>query len=94
LPTLTKTELSLRASAAANWRWAKEPDRSAATAPARAAAESKLNQRLLDELGVDISSMSDDQLERCLKSARRSYFQRLALRRSRLRHAGEDGATS
>ncbi len=68
----------LRARAAAHARWATEPDRAAATAPARAAAQTALDRRLIARLGLDPNGPD---FERRLRSARRYYFSALAAKR-------------
>lgn len=63
----TPSEDKLAASIAANMRWAKETDHTAATQPARAA----LDQKFLDEAGGDAKRAAN---------LRTAYYQRIALK--------------
>ena len=65
---------------AANARWAKEPDRSAATQAARDGLEARFV-REVDPDGV----LSPDELAKRVDSARRAHFQRLSLASARSR---------
>lgn len=68
----TDTERRLRSQIAAHTKWANTPDRTAATAPARAALE----QKFLDQAGGDPVRA---------KSLRQAYYQRLALKSAQAR---------
>jgi hypothetical protein len=77
VPAQSPSERSLIGSIAANSRWAYETDRSAATAPARAA----LQQKFLDAAGGDPVRAAN---------LRTAHFRRLALRSAQSRRkAGE-----
>jgi hypothetical protein len=76
----TPVQRSLQARIAANTRWAHEPDRTAATRPARAAAVSRF-EREVDPDGV----LPPAERARRADSAQRAHMQRLALRSSRAR---------
>ena len=71
---------SLRSSIAAHTKWAKTPDRTAATAAARAAFADRFV-RQVDPAGL----MSPDERARCAESARRAFYARLALRSAQAR---------
>ena len=73
---------SLRASIAANHRWASEVNRPEATAPARAAARLTLDARLCEQHDIDLDA--PDGAAR-LTAARRAYYQRLALKSAQRR---------
>lgn len=77
---MSTSEKHLSASIAAHESWANTPDRSARTAPARAAMLAKF-EREVDPDGT----MPED--ERKLRAAhkRKAYFQRLALKSARAR---------
>ena len=67
---------------AAHERWAQTTDRTAATAPARAAALSRF------EIQVDPDGVLPERERRQrAESARRAYFQRLAIKSARARRA-------
>jgi hypothetical protein len=80
MPMDPVTDRFLAASIAANTRWAHEPDRSAATRPARAAFE----QRFLYEVDPD-GKLSAVERERRAANAKKAYFHRLALRSAQSR---------
>ena len=85
--SLTPAERSARARIAANTRWAKEPDRLAATAPGRRAAFEKL----LDEVDPQRELSEAERLKR-VKNARQAQMARirLAASKNRRRAAGGD----
>ncbi|ANN16197.1 hypothetical protein SD37_11475 [Amycolatopsis orientalis] len=70
----TPSQRRLAGQIAANTRWAKEPDRKAATAPARKAAAD----RWLREADPD-GTLSPAEAARRADSLKTAYFQRLAL---------------
>jgi hypothetical protein len=70
----------LIASLAANSRWAKEEDRSAATQAAR----DGLQRRFEDQVDPDRTLPADERAKRA-DSARRAHFQRLALKSAQAR---------
>lgn len=84
-------ERRLRAQIAANERWAKTDDRSAATAPARAAAVARF-ERQVDPDGV----LPPGERAVRAEAARRAHFLRMALKsaRSRRRRKAGGGADS
>jgi hypothetical protein len=83
---VTESGNRMRARIAANTRWAFEEDRSAATAPARRAAEARF-ERLVDPDGVL------DPHERALRAeaARRAHFLRMAAKSAAVRRAKAAG---
>lgn len=76
----------MAASIASNTRWALEPDRTAATSPARAA----FNQRFEDQVDPDRSLPAPERARR-VESARRAYFMGLALKSAQSRRKGARG---
>jgi hypothetical protein len=82
---MTRTEASMYASIAANERWARTSDRTAATAPARAGLDARF------EAEVDPNGTLDP-AERAKRIAakRRAYFKRLALRSAQSRRQAAD----
>jgi hypothetical protein len=74
---------SAHASVAANTRWAHEPDRSAATAPARAALEDKFA-REVDPEGI----LPPAERAKRAANARRAFYQRLAIKSAQARRGG------
>jgi hypothetical protein len=85
--SLTPSQRSQRARIAAHSRWAKEPDRVAATAPGRRAAFEKL----LDEVDPDRKLPEAERLKRA-KNAQQAQLERIrfAASRSRRRVTGGD----
>lgn len=77
----------LAASIAANTRWAHEPDRTAATKPARAAFE----QRFFDEVDPE-GALPPDVRARRAENAKRAYFHRLALKSAQARARNKPAA--
>ena len=69
---------STSARIAAADRWAKEPDRTRATAAARAGLEARF-EREVDPDGV----LPPEELAKRVRSAKTAYYSRLALRRRR-----------
>ncbi|CAN5322789.1 hypothetical protein BH11ACT1_BH11ACT1_18170 [soil metagenome] len=78
----TSSERTLAASIAAHESWAHTSDRSARTAPARAA----LLARFEREVDPD-NILSPDERARRAESKRRAYFQRLSLKSAKARRA-------
>ncbi len=74
----------MAASIAANTRWAHEPNRTAATLPARAAFE----QRFDDEVDPD-RALSPVERQKRARAARQAYFMRLALKSAQARRKSE-----
>ena len=74
---------SLPAQVAAHTRWSREPDRTAATSPARSAFEA----RFLDEVDPD-RTLTEAERARRAASARKAYFGRLALASAKARRKG------
>jgi len=79
---MPKTETQLRASIAANESWSRTADRSARTAPARAALMARF-ERDVDPDGI----LSPDERARRADHKRRAYFGRLALTSVKARRA-------
>lgn len=77
----------LAASIAAHTRWAHEPDRTAATRPARDAFE----RRFLDEVDPE-RVLPPAERERRAANARTAYFHRLALKSAQSRRARREVA--
>jgi len=80
LPDLTPAERSLRASIAAHALWAKVPDRTARTAPARAALLAKF-EREVDPDGV----LPPKERAKRAENARKAYYARLSLKGAKAR---------
>ena len=76
---MTATQSTRFARLAALERWAHVRNRTAATAPARAAATAALDARLLADIDPQ-RALSIKERERQLVNARRAYFLRLSLR--------------
>ncbi len=85
----TDTDRSQVAKIAANERWAKEPDRHAATQPARDGLQRRF-EREVDPDGV----LPPDELATRAASARRAHFQRLALKSAQTRRARRDARSA
>ena len=83
---LTPSERSQRARIAAHTRWAKEPDRRAATAPGRRAAFEKL----LDEVDPDRVLPEAERLKRA-KNAQQAHLERIRLAASKSRRTAAGG---
>lgn len=82
---MTETDRYLSASIAANTRWAHEPDRTAATQPARAAFE----QRFLDEVDPERKLRPAERARRA-ENAKKAYFHRLALKSAQARRKARE----
>ena len=82
MPERIPQERALHARAAAHTRWAHEPDRTAATLPAR----DGLSRRFDDEVDPD-RTLSPVERARRAESARKAYFVRLALASAKARRA-------
>ena len=78
---MTDSELSIAGKIGAHLSWANTVDRSARTAPARAA----LDQKFLDEAGGDPVRAAH---------LRKAHFARLALKSAQARRARKSGAAS
>ncbi|WP_433506764.1 hypothetical protein ACQP04_09905 [Pseudonocardia halophobica] len=85
------SDRALIARIAAHTSWANTSDRSARTAPGRAAARAAMLDRFEREIDPD-GTMSPAERALRAESARRAYFSRLALRsaQARRRRAGRD----
>lgn len=79
---LTPEQRSQRARIAANTKWGKTADRTAATAPATRAWNAKFEQ-LADPDG----RMTPEQRARAAESLKRAHFQRMAYRSAQVRRA-------
>lgn len=77
---MTEAERKLAASISAHESWAQTPDRSARTAPARAALMAKF-EREVDPDGT----LPPDERARRAEHKRKAHFQRLALKSARAR---------
>jgi hypothetical protein len=83
---LTRSERSLRASAAVNERWARQPNRLAATQKMRDAAFEYFENQ------VDPERIYSPEIRRMLaKNAQRSHLQRIALKREKNRRLARGG---
>lgn len=82
---MPSSERRLAASIAAHESWAKTPDRSARTAPARAALLARF-ERDVDPDGLLLA----DERARRAEHARKAYFQRLALKSARSRRRSRE----
>ncbi|MFD2484779.1 hypothetical protein [Amycolatopsis albidoflavus] len=80
---LTPAQRILRARIAANASWARTPDRTRRTAPARKAALDRF-EKLVDPAG----ELNHDDRTKRAEHARKEHFQRLALLSSRARRRG------
>lgn len=80
---LTPEQRRLRARIAAHASWARTTDRSARTAPARAKALDNIDSTVHDP------SLSADERQRRIMSARKAHFAQLALRSARARSRGQ-----
>lgn len=83
----TPTERSMAAQVANHVRWSREPDRKAATAPARKGLEAKWIAEI-DPDGV----LSPAELERRLRSARSAHMRRMSLASAKARRAAKERA--
>jgi hypothetical protein len=79
---VTKSDRVLIAKIAASERWAREPDRSAATATARKAFLDRFESQVDPE-----GTLAPAERARRAEHARRAYFARLSLRSSQVRRA-------
>ena len=87
MPTPSPAERTIRAQIAAHERWAKTPDRSAATAPARRGLEAKF-EREVDPDG----RLSPAERAKRVENARKAYYARLALKSAEARRRKAGGA--
>ena len=85
MPSSDPTERALVARIAANERWSREPDRAAATAPARAALLAKF-ERQVDPDGT----LPPQERARRAEHARKAHFTRLALASARSRRRARE----
>lgn len=86
---LSPAERAARARIAAHTRWAKEPDRVAATAPGRRAAFEKL----LDEVDPERQLPEAERLKRA-KNAQQAHLERIRLAASRNRRRNATGGVA
>jgi hypothetical protein len=84
---LTPEQLRLRAEIGAHEKWAREPDRPAATAKARAAFLAKLAAEV-DPAGI----LPAEERARRVEHLRQAHMKRMALASSRARAAKKGGA--
>ena len=80
---MTSTQRTLTAQIAAHVRWAHTPDRTAATAPARAAFDARFEREVDPERVLPSAERA-----RRAAHARKAYFTRLALRSAQRRRRG------
>lgn len=85
MSSTTDAERRLAASIAANESWARTPDRSARTAPARAAHMARFEQ----EVDPD-GKLSPSERARRAASLRKAHFQRLALKSAQSRRKSKE----
>lgn len=85
----TKSERRLAASIAANESWAQTPNRSARTAPGRAAMLAKF-ERLADPDGT----LLPQERSRRAESLRKAHFQRLALKSAQSRRRAKESTAA
>ena len=76
---LTASQRSQRARLAAQTRWGRTPDRTAATAPAR----DKFTRMFADQVDAEFPDAAPEQRAALIESRRSAYFTRLAYQRSR-----------
>lgn len=86
--TASPVEMRQRGRIGAHTKWALCDDRTAATATARNAARTKLEQRLIEEFTLDPTSPEFDDR---LAHARSAHFARLALKSAAARRKGGRG---
>lgn len=90
----TDSLVSLHARAMSHARWAKCDDPTAATAPARAAAEARFVRQVRELFG----DLPDEELARRARHLKRAYFTRLAMAsakaRRKARQQGDDDAAA
>jgi hypothetical protein len=79
------TEAAIRGRIGAHSRWARTPDRTVATAPARRASATALEARLVAEFGLDPGAHN---FEQRLAHARKAHFARLAYASAQARRKG------
>lgn len=77
---LTPEEMSLRGKLAAHVMWSKVPDRSARTAPGRAAFDARFEKQV-DPGGV----MDPETRRKAAESAKKAHFARMAFRSAQVR---------
>jgi hypothetical protein len=87
---MTPAARALRAKIAAHEKWARNPDRKAATAPARRGFDARF-ERQVDPDG-ELARTNPRELAARVKSAKSAYFARLSLR-SAMARAGRSGKT-
>ena len=75
----------MRARVAAHSRWAKEPDYSAATAPARAVLDKRFVEQVKAAAKEQGVVLNDEGLARRVAHARKAYFSSLALKSAQAR---------
>lgn len=85
----TDTERRLAAQIAANISWARTPDASARTAPARAALMAKFEHQADPDGTLDPAERA-----RRAEHLRKAYFQRLALKSARARRKATEAAAA
>jgi len=84
---MTHEERTLAAKIAAHERWSRVPDRTAATAPARAALMAKFEHQVDPD-----GTLPPEERARRAEHARKAFFGRLALASARARRKGREAA--
>lgn len=80
---MTPAERTLRARTAAYTQWAKTPNRTARTANARAAANARFDQMVIDAHG----ELPPEEHAKCADAFRSAYYASLALKSAKARRA-------
>ena len=88
-PKLTDSQRVLRGQIAANTRWGRTRDRTAATAPGRRAFIEKF-EREADPDGT----LNPAERAKLAENLRRAYYQKLAFRSARARQRAKEGRTA
>lgn len=89
VPMMTPEQRAQRARIAAHESWARTPDRSARTAPARRGLDERFLREARERLGEHATQRA---VQEAADSARSAHFRRMALRSARVR-AYNRGAT-
>lgn len=84
---MSESTRALAAKIAANTRWSEEPNRSAATATARAAFMARFENQVDPD-----GKLAPDVRERLAENARKAHFQRLALKSAKARRGKRNAA--
>lgn len=84
---MTPAQRALRAKLAVNTSWAKTEDRTARTAPGRAAADARFERQVREQF----PDMADDEVMKRAEAARAAHYQRMQFNsaRTRAKRAGK-----